>query len=359
MPLKFRRSSRALLCLAVVAAAGCASVGPPTIPRDRFDYVASISQSWKRQMLQNLLKLRYSDVPVFLDITQIIAAYSFDSAAGVGGQIGRASLGDKFATLAANAAYGDKPTITYAPLTGDKFARNMMAPLPLSALLFVVQAGYPVSAVFRSSIVSINGLENAFGGRGAPNDGDEPFAELLTVMQQAQNARAFGVRHKSASEPDAVVLYTHEVGEAGTLAARRIRKLLGLDLQAQQFDVVFGAFPSKPTEIAIVTRSPMQILVDGASYIDVPAADTADGRVFTPERSAEQLRLFPPLLRVRTGEAAPPDAYVAVRYRERWFWIDDRDTQSKRVLSGLLLLFSLTETGAPQSAPPLVTVPVR
>jgi len=155
------------------------------------------------------------------------------------------------------------------------------------------------------------------------------------------------------------VFYIREVGEPGARAVRRIRELLGLDPNVQQFDVVFGEFPSKPTEIAIVTRSPLQILVDFASYIDVPAADTADGRVFTPERSAEQLRLFPPLLDVRTGEAAPPDAYVAIRYRDRWFWIDDRAMQSKHTLSALLLLFSLTETGAPQSAPPLVTIPTR
>src|SRR5262249_9724110 len=105
--------------------------------------------------------------------------------------------------------------------------------------------------------------------------------------------------------------------------------------------------------------SVMQILVDFASYIDVPASEVAGGRVFAAERSAEQLRMFPPLLRVRTGEAAPPDAYVAARYRDRWFWIDDGDTQSKRALSALQLLFSLTETGTPQGAAPVVTIPAR
>lgn len=345
--------------LAVLAAAGCASIGPPTVSRDRFDYVATISESWKQQMLQNLLKLRYADVPVFLDITQVIAAYSFDSGASVGGQIGRVSLGDTFATLGANAAYSDKPTITYTPLTGDKFARNMMTPLPLAGLLSVVETGYPVAAVFRVALVSINGIDNAFGGQGAAHNGDPRFAELLAVMQEAENARAFGIRRKAASDPNAVIIYLHDTGEAGERAARRIRELLGLDPKAKEFDVVYATFPSKPTEIAIVSRSPVRILVDFASYIDVPATDAADDRVFMPERSAEQLRLFPPLLHVRTGEAAPPDAYAAIRYRGRWFWIDDRDTESKRALSALLLLFSLTETGAPQSAPPIVTIPAR
>ena len=76
-----------------------------------------------------------------------------------------------------------------------------------------------------------------------------------------------------------------------------------------------------------------------------------------PSRSPEELRLFPPLLRIRSGEAAPADAHVAVRYRNSWFWIDDRDVQSKVALTFLMFLFSLTEIGAAQAGAPLVTIP--
>jgi len=46
----------------------CAGIGPPTVSRDRFDYTTAISQSWKSQMLLNLVKLRYGDTPVLLDV---------------------------------------------------------------------------------------------------------------------------------------------------------------------------------------------------------------------------------------------------------------------------------------------------
>ena len=58
------------------------------------------------------------------------------------------------------------------------------------------------------------------------------------------------------------------------------------------------------------------------------------------------------------GNASPPNAYAALRYRDHWFWIDDRDMQSKTLFNVLLLIFSLTETGGPQASP-IVTVPVR
>jgi len=53
--------------------AGCTSFGPSTITRDRFDYVSTISDSWKSQMLLNIVKLRYADTPTFLDVGSVIS----------------------------------------------------------------------------------------------------------------------------------------------------------------------------------------------------------------------------------------------------------------------------------------------
>jgi hypothetical protein len=134
--------------------------------------------------------------------------------------------------------------------------------------------------------------------------------------------------------------------------------LLGLNASAREFSVVYGSFPDHDTEIAILTRSIMQVMIDFASYVDVPATDIAEERLYSSRRSAEQTRLFPPMLTVRHGASAPEDAYVAIPYRNQWFWIDDRDRQSKQILTFLMLMFSLTE-GEPAQAAPVVTVPAR
>ena len=72
-------------------------MGPPTVVRDRFDYVTAISESWKRQMLLNLLKVRYADAPVFMDVTSVISAYSLGADISVGGEVARPGRGDAFA----------------------------------------------------------------------------------------------------------------------------------------------------------------------------------------------------------------------------------------------------------------------
>ena len=71
---RFSRMAGVLLLLIVLAMAGCASMGPGTVTKDRFDYTAAVGDSWKTQMLLNLVKIRYGDAPVFLDIGQIVAA---------------------------------------------------------------------------------------------------------------------------------------------------------------------------------------------------------------------------------------------------------------------------------------------
>ncbi len=65
-----------------------------------------------------------------------------------------------------------------------------------------------------------------------------------------------------------------------------------------------------------------------------------------------------PLIRIRSSADRPQDAFVAIRYRDHWFWIDDRDLYSKRTFSFLMLIFTLTESGG-VSAAPIVTVPAH
>jgi hypothetical protein len=63
--------------LALGGPTGCGTIGPDTVTRDRFNYTEAVADSWKGQMLLNLVKFRYGDATVFLDVGQIVAGYSF------------------------------------------------------------------------------------------------------------------------------------------------------------------------------------------------------------------------------------------------------------------------------------------
>ena len=52
----------------------------------------------------------------------------------------------------------------------------------------------------------------------------------------------------------------------------------------------------------------------------------------------------------------PEDSFAAVRYRQDWYWIDDKDFPSKKLFSFIMFLFTLTDTGDKQGAP-VITLP--
>src|ERR1700752_3157011 len=103
---------------------GCASIGPGTVARDRFDYILAISDSWKSQMLLNLVKIRYGDAPIFLDVASVINQYAVEGTIGYSGSwTENNQLPWPYNALhswTGLGRYTDRPTITSAPLTGEK-----------------------------------------------------------------------------------------------------------------------------------------------------------------------------------------------------------------------------------------------
>ena len=356
---------QALLLLVVFGMAGCASIGPGTVTRDRFDYTSAVSESWKSQMLLNLVKLRYGDTPVFLDVGQIISGYTLEGTLSALGTINNTSgvapgIPHSSVTLGGGGRYTDRPTITYAPLMGERFARALMTPLPPPAILSLIQAGYPVDAVLRLTVHEINGLRNRYGGDLRARPADREFYALLRDLRRIQNAGGIGLRFQRTGGTEAMLMtFRQKVDPAIAEASLAVRQRLGLDPAAQDVRVVYGSIAANDKELAILTRSILEILVDLASFIRVPEAHVLESRV-GPTHEDEVGTEGPIRALIRIGNAAerPADAFAAVRYRGYWFTIDDHDMPSKRLFTFLMFVFTLVETSGKEGAP-VVTIPAQ
>ncbi|MBI2292750.1 MAG: hypothetical protein HYU73_21005 [Betaproteobacteria bacterium] len=103
----------------------------------------------------------------------------------------------------------------------------------------------------------------------------------------------------------------------------------------------------------------MEMLVELSAGIDVPQQHLVEGRTRArPEPVALAAPGERPLARIHSSSEAPADAYVAVRYRNYWFWIDDRDLASKRAFTFLRIFSSIAETGAVPQVP-IITIPAN
>ncbi|MCK6466736.1 MAG: hypothetical protein L6Q53_00895 [Candidatus Brocadia sinica] len=351
----------ALFLLLITGLTGCAGIGPRFLARDRFDYTTAISDSWKDQMLLNMVKMRYADAPVFLDVNSIISQYALDGAISLNSSWSSPKEGfggGNIFGIGGVGRYFDRPTITYSPMTGEKFAQSLMKPIPPPSLLSMIQTGYPIDIVFRLCIHAINGIQNRFGGGARAHPADPEFYPLLERMRKVQSAGVMGMQIKKTDrEAFLEIFFREKVNsemEADILATR---KILGLDPYANEFRVVYGSFSTSDKEVAILTRSILEIIADLASYIEVPDVHVTEKRVNLTLTDQPVAGAPPvPLIRIHSSQERPLDAFISVPYRGYWFWIDDKDLPSKRLFSSLMFVFTLTETGGKEGAP-IVTIP--
>jgi hypothetical protein len=340
---------------------GCSHLGPQTVPRDRFDYNMAISNSWKEQTLLNIVKLRYADMPLFVEVASVVSGYTLESSVSLGGDVSSkdAVQGDFF-SLNTGGKFTDRPTITYAPITGRKFNESFMTPIPPRAILFLMQTGWPVDVVFPMTVDSINGLRSQVAAGTNQRLGDPDFYRLVSLLREVQKSGAVGMRIvKGKDQKETTVLFFHRknITPEITAALREVNRLLGLNTERQETSVVYGLISQGDEEIAMLTRSTLQIMVDLATQIDVPPEHVAQGRTVSSLMQAQGIEAEDArLINVKTSAEKPENAFTAVKYRDYWFWIDDRDFKSKRTFAFVMILFSLMETGGKEGLP-LVTIP--
>ena len=101
-----------------------------------------------------------------------------------------------------------------------------------------------------------------------------------------------------------------------------------------------------------------EILTELAAGVDVPAEDLAESRATESHGGADAERSQSPLIRIQSSDGSLADAYAAVHYRGRWFWVGDRDLRSKRVFMFLMMFSALSETRAVPQVP-IVTIPTN
>jgi len=353
----------AFLCGALTCAgaflSGCAHLGPKTIPADRFDYSTAIADSWKQQTLLNIVKIRYMDLPVLVDVASIVSGYSMQTGVNVNGTLSsqNAIQGNSLAA-GGQAIYIDRPTITYVPLTGQKFLRELVTPIDPKNIFFLIQTGYAADFVLALTIESLNGVRNRSTTGGEIREADPAFVRALELLREVQSAGAVSLRvqEDKAKGSTALLLFRRDdVSPDIREKLAEIRRLLKLDPIQQQFVLSYSPVRGGDNELAVNSRSMLQIMAAFASFVDLPEAHIKDhSAIPAVESSAQENRK----VRIHCGKEKPGSSFAAVRYRDHWFWIEQGDWQTKRALTAVIFFFTLGESEVEQKLP-LVTIPTQ
>ena len=346
-----RRGTVALLALVTAASAGC-GVDAGNIHTERIDYGEVLVRSWKDQLLLNTVRIRHMDPPMLLDVSSIIHQHAVEGETTASASFDPGKWSGLVGTLSGTAHFENRPTFTYSPVHGEQFTRTMLTPVHPAVLSFLLESGWPVDILFRTYVKRVNGLRNRRGTGRYLRPADPGFERLIALLQQFQvedqlHMQLVRLDGKAGNENLVLVL-----PETDSEPVREVRKLLGLAPDANQVTIGYGSMQRGDQDIALLTRSMVEVMIEFSSAVDVPESDVADGRtlpVLRPDADAG------PSIHIRSSDGEPADTYASALYHGRWYWIEDRDFASKTIFTTALLILSLTETGG-TSVAPVVTI---
>ncbi len=334
----------------------------------RTAYNVTVQESNSEQMLLNLVRLRYSDIPFFLDVTSITTQSTFRSELSPTFPIPGFTQ-DNPATIGTGVMWQDQPTLTYTPLEGSAFAARMLRPIELQTIQLLTYSGWDVDRIFRMLIQNFEGILNA------PETSDLPdkYSEYARFMEFTSLLRAFqrkgelqlGVNVKKAggeghpSEETLQIAFPMENNEGKQLAEiMRCREAIGGRCR-REVDFGFNA----RGKIGVMTRSILSCMYYLSHGVQVPQEHIDSGMVKAPVcpdgvDSEEWQKMFCQLIHVCWSRFPPKDPYVAVKYQDYWYYIEECDRQSKKTFALLMQLYNLNAI-VPTNRGPILTLPLR
>ena len=280
---------RLIVILGAALVAGCTSIGPGSVPRDRIDYAGAIADSWREQTLLNIVKLRYFDAPAFLEVSSIIGSYTVQGGVNAQNRVyGSSSTSsttsrEPIRSLGISGSYVDHPTITYTPVTGKKYIDSLLRPIPPQAVFAMIQGGHPADFILSLSVEAINGIYNSSSGLLHARPEDPRFARVIEALRRIQDAGALEIRTERRDRQEVTLLaFRSDAGPETDGDIQLVREMLGIGPQVKELRVDFGAAPGKGDQITLLTRSMLKVLANISSGVDVPKEDLAEGRATVP-----------------------------------------------------------------------------
>jgi hypothetical protein len=348
--------------VSMMGLAGCTHLGPKTVAVDRYDYSTAIADSWKQQTLLNIVKLRYMDLPVLMDVASIVSGYSMQTGVSVNGTLSsEKAIQGNYASIGGQAIYTDRPTITYVPMTGDKFMRGLITPIDPKSIFFMLQSGYAADFILGMSIESLNCVRNRSTAGGVVREADPDFIRALELLRDVQAAGAFGMRveeDKVKGSTGVVFFRRDDVDPVIAEKGAEIRRLLKMPAEPQKFVLTYSPARGAENELAVNSRSMLQIMQTFASHLDVPEPHLKDHSAWPSVETTATSEGRQQSVRIYSGRNKPASAFAAVRYRDYWFWVENGDLRTKRALTVIIFLFTLADTGSPEKMP-LITIPAQ
>ncbi len=395
-----RYGRRLVLCAVLSSLAGCAIRGPDAMGVSRLGYNEAMQSSEQRELLLNVVRLRYGDAPEFFAVSGITSQMSFEAQASISGEFGEVE-DEPTAAVSPGASFGysETPTVTFVPQRDHEFTRQLVAPVELDSLYLLTDYGWGLDRVLRLVVRDLNGLSNNVSRQGpsiVQAESLRTFSDTVLRLRSLEDARMISVGVENREESltglipaenmapgdllsavDAGYRWNFQQDPPGyVLSGSRSHYVLRVDPSAwthaefsatardlglaagrtsYEIDPGDGSRSDEDGSLNVATRSVLGTMAYLSNTVSVPPLHEEQGLAPNVDEIQSTLR---DMLVVRVSDAPVDGAFISVPYRGHWFYIDDADLESKRTFGLLMSLIRLSiQAGGAQNVP-VLTLPV-
>jgi len=408
-------SSRSAVLVGTLLLCGGCAFGPRALERTHGRYNDAVQQVADEELLRNIVRMRYNDSPSSLNVSSIAAQYELTASAEARPFFIAPNPSNSnviFRTFTSilpdiSATRSERPTLSLVPGDDATATRQFLTPITIDTLLFLTEAGWPVSTVLRLWVERLNGVPNG-ANVSNPSRNQVPdfarFQRIAELMQTAQDQELASLvseesltevsgplpaesitavaaveatrngleyRPRDDSKTWALVRRQHRLilevnpGSEGNPALIELEGLLNLKPGLRRYEMVVTAggvpdplrVPSEPSSVLrLMPRSTAQVYYFLANGVEVPPEHLACGLASPPMDMRDVTGgLFE--VHVSKGHKPPQYAAVAVKYRDYWYYIDDRDQATKTAFGLVQQLSRLDFKRQTLGTGPLLTLP--
>jgi hypothetical protein len=350
----------ALLFIIGLALAGCAMAGTTSIRSGRAAYNEALVATNNEQMLAMIVRMRYDEPFGLLAVASITANVRIKASVGAEFGVGPDSnYAGNLVPLSAGALYEENPTISYTPVSGEQYLRQLLSPLPLDFTVLLLSAMGDAPDAMTLLIKEINGIRNPEFLSG-PSPADERFGQIAELIASLHR-RGFATWTQKPGDTPSFALLLRGEGADYARDVARLHELLGLGKphnldEIIALEVLLAAGIHGNDVVELRPRSVFDLFRIAAAAVNVPPEHLQSGLappLPTPGPAGAMIRL-------PRSSSRPKNAMVAVKHHGWWYSIDATDGRSKqtfRILEAVLTA-RIADTVDKRFGMPLLTVPV-
>lgn len=363
--------NRLYVCGVSVAAlilGGCQTtkVGPHALRTFQNAYNQSVAMNESEQLLQNIVRLRYRDNPVFMEVAKIDQKNAVNTSHKLAGSKTVANAKDCYTGALSGDFFGlasnNESNLSFGQLKGKDFIQTLMTPVQLPVILALSQAGWKPERVFNLCVERVNDLYNAPTADGptpefAPEYKD--FYRWTALFGELQRKHCLDIGDNAdVNFSDLHLGIRNLPTEMAKIA--EFKKLAGLNASASLFKWKTNFLDMSNSKLVVRGRTLLGILFFLSQGIEVPQKDIDENLVTVTKNfdgsAFDWSQIMSRLMNVHCAESRvrPNDAYVACFYRNKWFYISDNDAESKATFLLLSQIYTLQSSKVKEAQPVLV-----